>query len=393
MAVPLPSDAEVVHDLPGFAEAQATALGIAYLVAPKKGLTHLQEVLLKALFKEITGHVVEIDDAPPITPRAFAEVLAHRSLDARERVFQQMLLCALVLRPLPKDVDERLDAVAEELGVDDCVLKVVDDFAHHAYALAAKDFDRNGYCSTWHPDTAAELHTSMQLHAPWEEDDHDPELAALWHTLADLPKGTLGRGLWDMYLARGFVVPGLPGSAPPLLAQHDWVHVLAEYGTTVESELEVFALIARANHDMHAFSLLAMVVSLFETGSLEFDMGLFHASPGHMTAHEGVAIRLADAMRRGALCKHPVTGEEGVDFLRIDWFELADLPVEDARARFGMAPRSQDALDAGSVTLWEAGGLSPYQWNAGHEMAKADGREYDSFGASVIDDPNMKSNY
>lgn len=38
----------------------------------------------------------------------------------------------------------------------------------------------------------------------------------------------------------GFSCPGPPGSAPPLLAQHDWVHVLADYGSTVESELEVF---------------------------------------------------------------------------------------------------------------------------------------------------------
>ena len=61
-------------------------------------------------------------------------------------------------------------------------------------------------------------------------------------------------GVFRLYQSRGFVFPGLPGSAPPLLAQHDWVHVLADYGTTVESELEVFAFIARANDDMRAFS-------------------------------------------------------------------------------------------------------------------------------------------
>lgn len=391
--MPPPSSTDVVHDAPDFAEAQATAAGIAFLVAPEGGLTHLQHLLIEALFKEITGHVVDIDHAQPITPAEFAQLLSHRSLVARERILQLALLAALVLRPIPHEIDRRLNAVADELGVGDSVLQVIDDFAHHAYALAAKDFDRNGYCSHWHPETRAELHTSMTLHAPWEEDDHDPELAALWNGLADLPQGTLGRGLWDMYLARGFVVPGLPGSAPPLLAQHDWVHVLAEYGTMVESELEVFALIARANPDMHAFSLLAMVVSLFETGSLSFDMGLFHASPGHMTAHEGVAIRLADAMRRGAMCKDPVTGEEGVDFLRVDWFDFAPLTVEEARERFGIVPRSLDAVQAGSVTLWEAGGLSPFQLKMGLAMAEEQGRTYEAFGASVIDDPNLKSTY
>jgi hypothetical protein len=32
-------------------------------------------------------------------------------------------------------------------------------------------------------------------------------------------------------------VPGAPGSAPPLLAHQNWVHVLADYGTKVESEI------------------------------------------------------------------------------------------------------------------------------------------------------------
>jgi len=55
-----------------------------------------------------------------------------------------------------------------------------------------------------------------------------------------------------------FEFPGRPGSAPPLLAQHDWMHVIGHYGSTVEAELEVFAFISRANDDPRAFSLLAM---------------------------------------------------------------------------------------------------------------------------------------
>jgi hypothetical protein len=81
------------------------------------------------------------------------------------------------------------------------------------------------------------------------------ELAARWRTLEELAHGTLGRGVWEFYRARGFRFPGTPGSAPPLLAQHDWVHVLADNGTTVENEVEVFGFIARANDDMRAFSL------------------------------------------------------------------------------------------------------------------------------------------
>lgn len=191
-----------------------------------------------------------------------------------------------------------------------------------------------------------------------------------------MSESTLGRQVTDFYRSRGFVYPGRPGSAPPLLAQHDWVHVLADYGTTVEAELEVFAFIARANDDMRAFSLLAMVVSLFETGYLRTGAGLFEYSPGHLS-EQGMATRVADAMRRGAQC------HGSVDFLRLDWFDLADLSVAEARARFGVSAKSTDATVAGSVGPWEVGGISPFQVRAGIALANSSGLPYDAHGAKV----------
>ena len=210
---------------------------------------------------------------------------------------------------------------------------------------------------------------------------HDPALAERWRALEALAQGTLGRAVFELYEARGFTFPGTPGSAPPLLAQHDWVHVLADYGTTVESEMEVFAFIARANDDMRAFSLLAMVVSLFETGYLRSGAGLFESDVGHLSAGTAVAVRLADAMRRGALCHDQVRDTDSIDFLRQDWFALADQPVEAVRARFGVLPRSPEALAAGSVGPWEPGGISPFQLQAGRALAAQEGRRYSAHGA------------
>ena len=190
--------------------------------------------------------------------------------------------------------------------MDESLIGVARRFASGSLGLAAIDFERNGYTSEWQSDSASALHTSKELATAWDLAVDDHELAGRWSELGQMPEGTLGRAVFTLYQSRGFVFPGLPGSAPPLLAQHDWVHVLADYGTTVESELEVFAFIARANDDMRAFSLLAMVISLFETGYLRTGAGLFEASPGHLSSHDGVALRIADAMRRGALCRDAV---------------------------------------------------------------------------------------
>jgi hypothetical protein len=165
-------------------------------------------------------------------------------------------------------------------------------------------------------------------------------------------------------------------------AQHDWVYVLADYGTTVESELDVFVFIARANDDLRAFSLLAMVVSLFETGYLATGAGLFQAAPGHLSAGRHVAVRLSDAMRRGALCRDTAGGSDSIDFLHLDWFALAALPVEEARVRFSLQPKSPEAIAAGSVGPCQPGGISPFQQSAGRELARTLGRPYRAYGAS-----------
>jgi hypothetical protein len=202
--------------------------------------------------------------------------------------------------------------------------------------------------------------------------------------LRDLPAGTLGHDVLRFYDARGFTVPGRAGSAPPLLAQHDWVHVLGGYGSTVESEIEVFAFIARANDDARAFSLLAHIVSLFETGYAAAGMGLFEASRGHLS-REGMAVRFADAMRRGALS---AAANDSIDFLAVDWFEHADQPIDDVRERLGVVAKDPRAIEAGSVTPWELGGISPFQYRAGNRVADEAGRPYDSYGATPVQPPS-----
>ena len=162
------------------------------------------------------------------------------------------------------------------------------------------------------------------------------------------------------------------------------MHVLCDYGSTVESELEVFAFIARSNDDPRGFSLLAMAVSLFETGYLQREAGLFEASPGRISSDTRVAIRMADAMKRGALGKDLHTGSDSIDYLLgVDWFDLAELPVDEVRRRFNVTTKSDHALSAGSVTPFGPGGISEFQLGAGRAAAEQAGREYESYGATV----------
>ncbi len=375
MPVPFPTDDRVDLSRPSAAEVLVLSRGVVTAITPPAGLTALQGVLMTATFEALTDHAATLD-AEPLGPVPFAEALARRNEAFRSRMLQMMLLGALVLRPIPPEVTAQISRYADELGVSDAMLGVANRFAEGSLGLASFDFARNGYTAGWAPDRSAALHTSTPLASAWAESVHDVALADRWRALEDLPEGTIGRAITEFYRARGFAYPGQPGSAPPLLAQHDWVHVLADFGTTVESELEVFAFIARANDDPRAFSLLAMVVSLFETGYLASGAGLFESFPGQLS-REGVAVRVADAMLRGA----KVHGS--VDFLELDWFAVADQSVEAFRDRYGLTPKSTKALAAGSVGPWEAGGISEFQDRSGRAAAEAAGVAYEAFGASV----------
>jgi hypothetical protein len=389
MGVPFPSPEEASSERPSYEEAHLIARGFLTAAAPESGPTRLQQLVCKALVEALTDHPLDPAALLPISAEELAEGMARRTQEFRLRTVEMMILLELLLRPLPPDVADRVEVFADALSVgDDCrhLMRATQHASRGALGLAASDFQRNGYeCMVFERLADGQEHTPAEA---WLAAPHDPELAARWQALEHCPAGSLGRGVWEFYRARGFVFPGLPGSAPPLLAQHDWVHVLGDYGSTVESELEVFGLIYRANDDPRAFSLLVSVLSLFEAGYLQTGMGLFEMDLGHVSAADEVmALRLGDAVSRGAWSgwrwndAHDGS-THGVDYLDVDWFSLADLPLDEARAHFYVPEKSTAALAAGSVGPWEPGGISPYQWECGLRLAEAEGRPYEPYGAS-----------
>lgn len=377
MPTPLPAPGTESLEIPSADEIRWVALGIRSACLDGDRLTELQLAVLDALTESMSGVRVDLAVFEPLSAAEFAAGVAHRDELHRIRLVQYMELGRMILPDPSPEVSQRVIDFATELSLSDEFLAAMRRYVDRSRQLVASDIDRSAYISNLDLSSFTPLQSADDNVNAWSNTVVRPELAARWWALGDLDRSTLGRGVFDFYRARGFRFPGEEGSAPPVLAQHDWVHVLADYGSTVESELEVFAFITRASHDPLAFTLLAMAIKLFHTGELERAAGIFEADAGHLEV-DGMAARLGDAFRRGAL----TAGQP--EFLATNWWSYADWPLEQVREHFNVVPKSDTALQSGSVGPWEPGGISPFQDRAGRELAEAEGREYDSFGASVL---------
>jgi hypothetical protein len=274
----------------------------------------------------------------------------------------------MVLRPIPTVVAHRVAQYADALGVKDDFVRVARRYAQGAYGLAWKDLQRSGFVE--HVRDAADPGGAPPAGArggaggarggrpdAFAPAEVDPQLEEIWLGFEHLTAGSLGRCVREMYDGRGFDLPGTPGGAPRYLAQHDFVHVIADYGTNLRGELEVFAFIGRANPDPNGFAWLATLTGLFETGYIP-TTGFFDRDVSQRVVQApGMSHRLADAIRRGKV----VCTSYGVDLFEVDYYGLAARPVEEARELLGIPPKGEAATEAGSAGLFDLAGMSEIQ--------------------------------
>jgi hypothetical protein len=349
-------------------EVLLVARGIATAIAPDDGITDVQASLLSAVTNALTGVDVDYRSLEPLEATALAEILAEKDEEYRHRIVHHMVLGELVLRPIPPEVAFRVSQYAKALGVDDDFVRVARRYAQGAFGLAWVDLRRNGFIDHVQVAGAEEVNRISPQTSPFEAGPPDRELEKRWRAYADLPEGTLGRCVWQLYDSRGFPLPGSPGGASAYLAQHDFVHVLADYGTNLKGELEVFAFIGRADPDPKGFAWLATLIGLFETGYIA-DTGFFERDVRERNVQApGMQHRVADAIRRGK----SVSETCGTDLFDVDYHALSSLPIVEVCEQLQIPAKSDLACASGSASPFEPGGMSELQLRYVDERQGAD---------------------
>ena len=336
-------------------DATLIARGIASAVKPDTGFEQIQISLMRAVIEALLDIQVDLDSLDPLDADELATALSDRSDEFRRRVVHQMVLGELVLRPIPPMVARRVSVYAEALGIDDQFVRIARRYAQGGFGLAWLDLHQSGFAEHWEMARKDQLKTTVKLEHQLAAGVEDAALYEIWRGFEHCAPGTLGRSMWDMYRGRGFALPGSIGGASAYLAQHDFVHVLADYGTNLKGELEVFSLISRADPDPKGFAWLATLVGLFETGYVA-DAGFFTGDLEESRLESpAMHARVADALYRGrVLCDRLRT-----DLLEVDYHQFVDHPVEYARSELGFEPKSVAAGD--SPGAFDLAGMSKNQ--------------------------------
>ncbi|HSF57131.1 MAG TPA: hypothetical protein VLD83_03605 [Candidatus Binatia bacterium] len=151
-------------------------------------------------------------------------------------------------------------------AIRNCHRRLLIDLARGELSKAVHDFYRLNWIGDLDrrsPDFDALLrHAGDKAYALTVKTD-DTE-ASRCNALGSCPLDSIGHTVWDFYQMRGFAFPGQPGSVNVAVAQHDWIHVLADYGTTPMGEIEASAFYNSTTAPGAMLGLIG-VLALFES--------------------------------------------------------------------------------------------------------------------------------
>jgi len=291
----------------------------------------VQPQLLHTLFNSLLGQDLDFETLAPIDLQDAKRALV--SAEERTELIQLMCAIEVLANPIAPGVEAAVERWAEELGVRERTLVFLRDVACGELEKASADF----YRLNWIGDLDRKNEAFPALLARRGDSAYavtveaDPVEAARWAALGDLPAGSVGRLLHAFYRQRGFTYPGQVGAASPALAQHDWIHLLADYGTTPMGEIEVVAFQSTCSNSPGALLGLVGALALFESEVWQGSQIVAAQHYEALTTPHGLD-RLAEAIQRGRACN--------TNLLDFDFFAVAGESITALRKRLNIIPRS-----------------------------------------------------
>jgi hypothetical protein len=317
------------------------------------GPNDLQLDLIQAVMDRFGGaDARSVRDIEPCGPDVVRAAITDSEL--LHQLANLVIVLELTMHPLPPELEHHAERFLVDAGIRVDYLDIVRDTAEHHLVRLHADLLRN----SWYTEQTLEglfsgrLGELLRSKLAYYSVTTDPVLAAKWGSLRSCPEGSWGHEVARFYDVHGFPFPGEPGGIYEVGALHDWVHVLTDYGTSPEGEIDVFAFIAATMRDQRGFIQFVFTLALFQNASVDTVGGKHVAIARADTLTDPGAIdRLAGAFWRASQCTADVMGG-------VDHFALADTPLDELRRRWNVVPKAVPGPSAFDVPTGPAG-VSP----------------------------------
>ena len=285
-----------------------------------------------AVFAEIARVIYGVD------PDGLGDPPDRLRPDLAKQAVMLMALLEYTAHPLRAEVSDAVRAAARRLDTRVGLVDAAPELARRHFHLVYMDLERMSWYTkeTVRQSLRGRAVELLRSKLAYEGVVPSRPIAKRWTGLRGCARGTWGRAVADFYEAHRFPFPGQRHGIYELGARHDWVHVLADYDTDPEGEIDVFGFIAASMVDEHGLVLLAFTLSLFQNGSVDWVAGKPIASARADTLSEpGAVARFVEALARGRACAVDVMGS-------LDLFAYKDVPLDEIRRRYGVAPRGRE---------------------------------------------------
>lgn len=314
---------------PGPEEALLCLRAMHSVVARADGVPPASHALMEAAKQAILKIDADIETLVSITPAELAAGL--RTPGLADQFVQAMLINVLADGMPDPECMARVEAFAAALGVAPPALRAARLLCEQHMILFRLDFMRRSHIKDIFVDqyrhhggirgVAAGLLGMRGMH-------EDPELAARFIALGNLPADTLGYAYFHHCRDHGFAFPGEPNGFPEAGAYHDLSHVLTGYGTAPEEEMLVGAFTAGYKR-VNPFYVILFVTLSFSTGVNVTPLEQPHIAG--ILATPGLAARFIQAVERGSQVNTDLT--DGWDY-----WPVLQLPLAEARSRLNVVP-------------------------------------------------------
>lgn len=245
------------------------ALSALRAVALADGRIADAERELLSVHADLLGYEGDLDALPELDLDALSAALpdpAHRAA-----LVQRLVLMAMLDGEIAPAEIARTREIADRLGVIQPAIAQMQHFLAGRMKLLSFDLMRRSFVATkvgrvWREEGLR----GLAKIAKQSRGKPDPELAARYTALGELPEGTLGKELFRHFRRNGLPLPGEEKSAPEALLFHDVGHVLAGYDTDPEGEVQMAGFEAAYMRE-DGFSVTLLALYLFHLGA---DLGL-----------------------------------------------------------------------------------------------------------------------